>query len=84
YQYTCNGGTWAVRQFQDSPGGDIKGVEVNLQTDFFFLPGFLKRFGVIANYTHIESSLSYLTGTALNTSQTVSGTAANSYAEGPF
>ncbi len=84
YQYTCNGGTWAVRQFQDAPGGDIKGVEVNLQTDFFFLPGILKRFGVIANYTHIESSLSYLTGTALNTSQTVSGTASNSYAEGPF
>ncbi|MBB4839702.1 TonB-dependent receptor [Sphingomonas kyeonggiensis] len=82
--YTTSGGTWAVRQYQDAPGGDIKGIEVNLQTDFFFLPGFLKHFGVTANYTHIESSLSYLTGTVLNTSQTVSGTAVNSYAEGPF
>jgi TonB-dependent receptor len=82
--YTRAGGTWGIRQFQDAPGGDIKGVEVNLQTDFFFLPGFLQHFGVTANYTHIESSLSYLTGTVLNTSQTVSGTAANTYAEGPF
>lgn len=82
--YTLAGGTWAIRQFQDAPGGNIKGVEVNLQTDFWFLPGFLKRFGVTANYTHIDSSLNYLTGTVLGTTQTVSGTAANTYAEGPF
>ena len=84
YSYTTAGGTWAIRQFQDAPGGDIKGVEVNLQSDFFFLPGFLKHFGVIANYTHIESNLSYLTGTVLNTTTAVSGTAVNTYAEGPF
>jgi TonB-dependent receptor len=82
--YTVAGGTWAIRQFQDAPGGDIKGVEVNLQSDFFFLPGFLKHFGVIANYTHIDSNLSYLTGTVLNTTTSVSGTAVNTYAEGPF
>ncbi|MBC9031028.1 TonB-dependent receptor [Sphingomonas sp. JC676] len=82
--YTRAGGTWGIRQFKDAPGGDIKGIEINLQTDFFFLPGFLKHFGVTANYTHIDSSLSYLTGTVLNTSQTISGTAANTYAEGPF
>jgi TonB-dependent receptor len=82
--YTLAGGTWAIRQFQDAPGGTIKGVEVNVQSDFFFLPGFLKHFGVTANYTHIESSLNYLTGAVLNTTQTASGTAANTYAEGPF
>jgi iron complex outermembrane recepter protein len=82
--YTVAGGTWAIRQFQDAPGGSIKGVEVNLQSDFFFLPGFLKHFGVIANYTHIDSNLSYLTGTVLNTTTAVSGTAVNTYAEGPF
>jgi iron complex outermembrane receptor protein len=82
--YTTSGGTWAIRQFQDAPGGDIKGIEVNLQTDFFFLPGFLKHFGVTANYTHIDSNLSYLTGTVLNTTTSVSGTAVNTYAEGPF
>lgn len=82
--YTVAGGTWAIRQYQDAPGGNIKGVEVNLQSDFFFLPGFLKHFGVIANYTHIDSNLSYLTGTVLNTTTTTSGTAVNTYAEGPF
>ncbi len=67
--YTAAGGTWAIRQFQDAPGGNIKGFEVNLQTDFFFLPAPFDKFGVTANYTHIASKLSYLTGTALSTTQ---------------
>lgn len=83
--YTLAGGTWGIRQFQDAPGGNIKGFEVNLQSDFFFLPGPFNRMGVTANYTHISSSLSYLTGTALSTTQTGSAvTAANTFAEGPF
>ncbi len=83
--YTLAGGTWGIRQFQDAPGGTIKGFEVNLQSDFFFLPAPFNRFGVTANYTHIDSKLSYLTGTVLATAQTgTASTAANSYAEGPF
>lgn len=83
--YTAAGGTWAIRQFQDAPGGNIKGFEVNLQSDFFFLPAPFNRFGVAANYTHITSKLSYLTGTVLATTQTgTASTAANSFAEGPF
>jgi iron complex outermembrane receptor protein len=82
--YTTCGGTWAIRQFKDAPGGDIKGIEVNLQTDFFFLPAPFDKFGITANYTHIDSNLSYLTGTVLNTTQTGGSTAQNSYAEGPF
>ncbi|PXA84589.1 TonB-dependent receptor [Nostoc sp. 3335mG] len=83
--YTQAGGTWAIRQFQDAPGGTIKGVEVNLQTDFWFLPAPFDKFGVTANYTHIESSLSYLTGTTLSTTQTgAASTAVNTFAEGPF
>lgn len=83
--YTLAGGTWAIRQFQDAPGGTIKGVEVNLQTDFWFLPAPFDKMGVTANYTHIESSLSYLTGTVLATTQTgTASTAQNSFAEGPF
>lgn len=85
YTYTANGGAWGIRQFKDAPGGNIKGFEVNVQSDFFFLPGFLKNFGVTANYTHISSKLSYLTGTALATTQTgTTSTASNTYAEGPF
>ncbi|MDT8759969.1 TonB-dependent receptor [Sphingomonas psychrotolerans] len=83
--YTRAGGIWAIRQFADAPGGDIKGVEVNLQTDFYFLPAPFDKFGITANYTHIESNLSYLTGAVLNTTQSGgAGTAQNSFAEGPF
>lgn len=83
--YTEAGGTWAIRQFKDAPGGNIKGVEVNLQTDFWFLPAPFDKVGITANYTHIDSKLNYLTGTTLSTRQNgANGTAQNSYAEGPF
>lgn len=84
-QYIQDGGVFAVRQFDDAPGGKIQGVEVNVQTNFFFLPGFLQRFGVTANYTYIKSELNYLTGTALSTVQGQTGsTAVNQFATAPF
>lgn len=49
-----------VRQFRDAPGGDIKGYEISYQQDLTFLPGFLRNFGVQANYTHINSKLKYI------------------------
>jgi iron complex outermembrane receptor protein len=83
--YVERGGTFNVRQFRDAPGGEIKGVEVNLQSNFFFLPAPFDKMGVIANYTHIDSKLNYLTGTVTGATQTGSnGVAANSFAEGPF
>lgn len=83
--YTRAGGTWAVRQFKDAPGGTIKGIEVNVQTDFWFLPAPFDKMGITANYTHIDSSLSYLTGTTLSTTQAGGvGTARNTFADGPF
>jgi iron complex outermembrane receptor protein len=83
--YTLAGGVWAIRQFQDAPGGTIKGFEINVQTDFFFLPAPFDDMGVTANYTHIESKLNYLTSTVLTTRR--DGTApppANTFATGPF
>ncbi|HEX6396760.1 MAG TPA: TonB-dependent receptor [Steroidobacteraceae bacterium] len=53
-------GIYSVRSFQDSPGGEIKGWELSYQQNFTFLPGFLKNFGVQANYTKLESSLDYI------------------------
>jgi iron complex outermembrane recepter protein len=83
--YTEAGGVWAVRQFQDAPGGTIRGVEINVQTDFAFIGDAFRNFGITANFTHIDSSLNYLTGTVLSTRQGQTGTtAANSFAEGPF
>lgn len=43
----------------NTPGGPLKGVEVNLQLPFTFLPGFLSGFGALANYTHVVSEIDY-------------------------
>jgi iron complex outermembrane recepter protein len=85
--YINNGGLFAVRQFQDAPGGTIDGIEITAQTNFTFLPAPFDNFGVTANYTHIESELTYLTGAAVATRQVQAPgttTAANSFATGPF
>jgi iron complex outermembrane receptor protein len=55
-----NPGLYGVRQFRDSPGGEIKGYELSYQQDMTFLPGFLKNFGVQANYTKLSSELQYI------------------------
>lgn len=83
--YTTADGVWSVRQYNDAPGGTIKGLEINVQHDFAFLGQFFERFGVIANYTHIASSLSYLTSANVAASQSGStGTAVNTFSTAPF
>jgi TonB-dependent receptor len=52
---------FAVTQPVNSPGGKLKGFEINVQQPFTFLPGFLKNFGVTANYTYVKSDIDYLT-----------------------
>lgn len=57
--YTNNGQTFdaVVTNPGNAPEtGKIKGVEVAYQQTFDFLPGFLKGFGLQANYTYIDSS----------------------------
>jgi TonB-dependent receptor len=83
--YTEAGGVYAIRQFQDAPGGTIKGVEINAQTNFEFIGDAFRNFGITANYTHIESELNYLISTELNTLRTgTTPTAKNTFATGPF
>jgi iron complex outermembrane receptor protein len=53
-------GLYSVRQFQDAPGGEIKGYEISYQQDLTFLPGWMKNFGVQANFTKLNSSLAYI------------------------
>ncbi|WP_428156482.1 TonB-dependent receptor [Brevundimonas sp.] len=55
-----------VRQFNDAPGGTLSGFEIAYQQNFTFLPGFLKNFGVQANYTKIDSELEYILDPARN------------------
>ncbi len=52
-----------VTQPVNSDGGDLKGFEINLQQPFTFLPGFWRHFGVVANYTYVDSQIEYLTST---------------------
>jgi TonB-dependent receptor len=49
-----------IRQFRDAPGGYIRGVELSYQQNLTFLPWFLDKLGVQANYTHLESELQYI------------------------
>lgn len=40
-------------------GGKLKGVEINFQQPFTFLPGIGKNFGALLNYTIVESKIDY-------------------------
>ncbi|MES3023253.1 MAG: TonB-dependent receptor [Pseudomonadota bacterium] len=56
-----------VRRAVNTPGGPLNGFELNLQTPFSFLPGAWSNFGMLANYTHVKSTISYITRTATAT-----------------
>jgi iron complex outermembrane recepter protein len=45
----------------NTTGGPLEGVEVSFQTPFSFLPGFWRDFGILANYTHVESDITFVT-----------------------
>ena len=66
---------YLVTRFRNTSGGYIKGLEINVQQPFFFLPGFLQHLGVAANYTYVKSSVLYylsagVTAVALNVTVT--------------
>ena len=44
----------------NTPGGDLKGFEGSYQQPFSFLDGFWGNFGVILNYTYVDSEVDYL------------------------
>ena len=71
---------FGIRRFENAPGGDIKGYELSYQQDLTFLPGFLKNFGVQANYTHLSSELQYI----LDPGSTVAPLAPQVTQGGPF
>lgn len=48
----------------NTEGGELSGVEVNIQQQFTFLPGFWSNFGALLNYTHVTSDIEYLTSAA--------------------
>ena len=53
-----------VSRFENTDGGPLKGVELNAQIQFSFLPGAWSNFGVLANYTRVESEIEYILSSA--------------------
>ena len=44
----------------NTPGGKLRGFEVNYTQQFSFLPGLLSNFGTQLNYTYVDSKIQYL------------------------
>ena len=51
---------WQFSLPRNTPGGELKGVEISYQQPFSFLPGFGSNFGAILNFTFVESEILYL------------------------
>jgi len=50
-----------VSQPVNSKGGNLKGLEINVQQPLRFLPGALGNLGVLLNYTYVDSKIAYET-----------------------
>jgi iron complex outermembrane receptor protein len=53
---------WTFTTPVNTPGGTLKGFEINYQQPFSFLPGLLGHTGVLLNYTGVKSEMNYLNG----------------------
>ncbi len=51
---------FTVTRNNNTPGGPLRGFEVNAQIPFRFLPGALSNFGVLANFTRVRSTINYI------------------------
>ncbi len=60
----CNTTTtsWAFTAPLNTPGGKLKGFEINYQQAFKFLPGLLGNTGVLLNYTSVMAKVNYVNG----------------------
>lgn len=49
-----------VSRLENTKGGPLKGFELNAQVQLDMLPGFWSNFGVLGNYTRVESEIEYI------------------------
>ena len=66
---------FTVGRLANTPGGPLKGFEINTQVQFKFLPGFWSNFGVLANYTRAQAEIQYILTTDNNGNPTSTTTA---------
>jgi len=60
----CNPGLdWAFNQPRNTPGGPVSGYELSLQLPFFWMDGVWSNFGILANYTFVNSEIDYVNST---------------------
>ncbi len=52
-----NGNNYLITTQGNGKGGDVEGVELTLQTRFYFLPGFWSDFGTYMNYAYANSDI---------------------------
>ncbi len=58
---------FVITRVVNTPGGPLKGVELSFQQQFTFLPAPFDGFGVLANYTFVDSDIDYRAGGSLVT-----------------
>ena len=65
YPTTCNPAqtNWTFSAPANTPGGRLRGLEVNFQQPLRFLPGMLSNLGLLLNYTHVTSNIAYVSST---------------------
>jgi iron complex outermembrane receptor protein len=51
---------WGFNLPTNTPGGDLQGVEISYQQPFSFLPGAFSDFGLLLNFTYVDSEVKYL------------------------
>ncbi len=55
---------FTVGRFENTPGGPLKGFEINAQVQLNWLPGFWGNFGVLGNYTKADAEIEYILASA--------------------
>lgn len=84
--------TFQVSSVRNTPGGPLKGFELNYQQQLTFLPGKLSNFGILANYTYVQADIQYFLNAAgtLTTTQPLLNLSKHNwngtiyYEDGPF
>jgi TonB-dependent receptor len=49
-----------INQLAGTPGGTLEGLEINAQAPLSFLPGVLRRFGILGSITLVRSRIDYV------------------------
>ncbi len=74
-----DGTDFTITRPVNTPGGPLKGFEVNYQQTFTFLPGFLRHTGALVNYTYVDSQIDYFLAAGGVTTNDLVGLSKNAY-----